>query len=306
MFLRSTTQATTNSMIEYILNNQGKYNEIAGDIATQKKLNRPSDSPVDAISVLNTNKELSQLNGYLNSMTNAQNELDVADNAYASITSSLQKANDLAVQASNGTNTPSSLANIKVQVDQLIQNVVDLGNTQFNGIYIFSGTDTGTVPFQQAAGGGISYNGNDSQRTAQVSDGVNVAINEPGSKLLGSYDATTKTGSGTLQALYQLSEALGKNPPDFTAIRSTISGIDTALKNTSTIRTNFASVTNRFKMSQNSINTNILQLKGYKSSLEDLDLASAITNLTTQETALQATMAVASKSLNQASLMNYM
>lgn len=320
MFIRSTTQSTNGLMLDYILQNQSKYNELSMQIATQKKLNVPSDNPVDAISVLNTNKELNQLNGYLTSMSTAQNELNVADNTLASITSSLQKASEFAVQASNGTNTSSSLSSVKTQIDQIIQNVVSLGNTQFNGSYLFSGTDTSTKPFSDIATGGVQYNGNSQGRTAQVSEGVSVTVNVSGSKLLGSYDVAnpaSPTNSGVLKTLYEFSAALGAastvtaghpipTAADFDSIRTNIDKIKKDIDNNSSIRTDLASVTNRFKMTESSINSSILQLKTYKSGLEDLDLSQAATDLATQETALKATMAVASKTLGQTSLLDFM
>lgn len=320
MFIRSTTQSTNGLMLDYILQNQSKYNELSMQIATQKKLNAPSDNPVDAISVLNTNKELSQLNGYLTSMSTAQNELNVADNSLASITSSLQKASDFAVQAANGTNTSNALSNIKTQIDQIIQNVVGLGNTKFNGNYIFSGTDSATKPFTEMVTGGTQYDGNSEERTVQISDGVSVAVNVSGYDVLGSYDVTNPanpTNSGALKTLYEFSAALGAastitvghpvpTAADFDAIRGSIDKIKKDIDNNSSLRTDLASVTNRFKMTESSINSSVLQLKTYKSSLEDLDLATAATDLATQETALKATLAIASKTLGQTSLLDFM
>jgi len=313
MYLRTTTAATNNSMLDYIMNNQSKYNELSAQASSQKKLNTPSDNPTDAISVLNINKNLSQLNGYVTNMSQSQNELNVLDNSLASLTSNLQRVHDLAVQASNETNTPATLNNIKTEIDQIIQSVKETGNTQYNGSYIFAGTNVGQVPFEDGADGGITYTGTpqdkDYQRYIQISDKVQTAINVSGDKLLGSYDADASgtppvpTGSGIFKTLYDLSNALGKS--DFTAIRSSLDKVQTDIQNTSNERTNFASITNRFDMTKTSIKANVTQLTSFKSSLEDVDLATAMTNLANQELALKATMAVAAKTMQSSSLLDY-
>lgn len=315
MFLRSTTTATNNTMLDYILANQSKYNEISAQASSQKKLLTPSDNATDAMNVLNINKNISQLNGYITNMTQSKNELGVLDNSLASITNSLQRAKDMGVLAANGTNSASDLQNMKIEIDQIIQTLKDTGNTEFNGAYIFAGTNTATVPFQDNPDGGIAYAGTpetgDYQRYIQISNGVNAAINVPGDKLLGYYDADesgtppTPTGAGIFKTLYDLSNALDASPTDFTAIRNTLDGIQDGLDTVSSVRTNFASIVNRFDMTKTSIETSIVQLKSFKSEMEDIDLAEVLTNLSNQETALKATMAVASQSMQSATLLDY-
>lgn len=306
MFIRTTTTATSDSLLNYIWTNQANYNSISEQIATQKKINKPSDNPTDAISLLNVNKQINQQNAYLDNMSLASNQLSVMDNNFASIITNLQRASDLGVTASNGTTSTTALTGIKSEVDQMIKNIVDIGNTQYNGSYIFAGTDTSKTPFTQAADGTITYSGNQDQNNIEISDGIKTAINISGDKLLGTYDATTKTGTGIMGVLNDFSNALATNPPDYDAIRNQLDKIKDSISSISNTRTNFASITQRFTMTKTSINANILQLKSYKSELGDVDISQAATNLAQQKYALQATMAVATQSMQQASLLNYM
>ncbi|HNW25475.1 MAG TPA: flagellar hook-associated protein FlgL [Candidatus Gastranaerophilaceae bacterium] len=310
MILRTTNQATNNANLNYIFSNQIKYNEISQQIASQKKILVPSDNAIDSMNILNINRQMSKLNGYLNNMSMAQNELSVLDNSLASITSSLQKANDLAVQAASETNGTNNLQSMKVEIDQIIENVISLGNTKYNGQYIFAGTNTGTTPFQAVSTGGVEYTGTPQdgpyQRNIEISDGVLAPINVPGDRLLGSYDAATETGTGVLKTLYQLSDAMGAVPPDFDTIRASLDEIQGGITSTTNIRTNFAAMTARFKMTETSVNNSLLQLTSYKSQMQDLDLAAAATNLANTELALNASMAVASNVIQQLSLLDYM
>lgn len=308
MYLRTTTLGTNDLMTNYILSSESKYNDLAVEASTGKKVLKPSDDATATVNILNTNTKTNQLNGYLNNMKLAQNDLNVLDDSLSSTTTALQKANDLAVQASNGTCSPSELDNIKTQVDQILQNVLDIANTKYNGNYIFSGTKTSTETYTTDAAGNITYNGTPQtgsyQRYVQIADGVQEQINVSGDQLYGSYDATTKTGTGIIGTLKSLSNALGSY--DNTGISSSLDSLTSDLSNVSAIRTQFAGVTNRFTMTTDSTNTMLTQLKSYKSSLQDADLSSVLTELSAQQLALKATMSVSSNVLSKTSLINYM
>lgn len=360
MYIRTTTLGTSNMMTSYLLSAESKYNQLAEEASSGKKVTKPSDDSSAAVNILNTNKKLNQLSGYTDNMKLAQNELDVLDNTLASTTDQLEKANDLAVQAANGTCSQDELNNIKIQIDQILGNVQDLANTQYNGNYIFSGTKTATPAYQTDASGNIVYNGTPKtgayQRYVQIADGVNETVNTTGDQVFGYYkladstptnpnpktvttnpsdvegttftkstdadgnpitvitavtidkakNETTTTvtnASGILGDLKMLSNALGKG--DNTQIRASLDSLTNDQNTVSVVRTSFASVSQRFDMTISSNNNMTTQLKEYRSSLQDADLAEVLTNLATQQTALQASMSVTSKILGM-SLLDYM
>ena len=311
--IRTTTLGSSTSMLNYMKTGESRYNKLAEEAASGSKLTQPSDNPTAAKSVLNINTKLDQLSSYSNNMATAQNELNVLDDTFTSITDSIQAANDLATQAANGTYTQKDLDNLKTQIDQIMNNVADLGNTQFNGNYLFSGTSTSTPAYSIATDAlgnitGVTYNGTPStdeyQRSVQISDGVNVGINTTGDQLLGSYSAgPPATGSGLLLTLGNLSTALASG--DKTTISSSLNSLDSDLDTVLANQTKFASVSQRFAMTENSNETMTTQLKGARSNLQDADLAEVLTNLTAQQTALQATMSVTAQMMKGASLLDY-
>lgn len=301
---------TSDTLVQYMTKTQNKYTKTTEQLSSGNRILVPSDDPLGTITVLNINSQLSQLNGYIDNISTAKNEINTLDSGLTSITTALQKANDLAIQAANGTNSSTSYSAIKQQIDQIIANVKDLGNTNYNGVYIFSGTKTSTTPFQDITTGGISYNGTPStgayQRTIPVSDGVNVTINTTGDSLLGSYDVATATGSGAFKALYELSTALGATPADTTTIKSCITQLQTSMDNVTATRTSFAALTNRLDMTSSYLNTNVTQLTSQKSDVYDTDVTTATTDMYSQKTALEASMSIASQVLQLGSLWDYM
>lgn len=309
---RVTMLAESNSMLNYITSGESKYYDLSEESASGKKVRKPSDDPFATKSIIDVNSQMNKLNNYLNNMSLSQNELDVFDDRMSSLTDLIQKATDLTTQAANGTYSDKNMDDIKIQIDQTIQSVVDLANTQYNGNYIFSGTAASTKTYiTDPATGDITYQGTPEtgsyQRYTTISDGVSVAINTTGDQIFGSYDSTDPTPpatSGLIGTLAQISNALGNH--DQSAVSGCLSELSTALDTVSVARTKFASVSNRFQITEDSINTSITQLTAYKSDLEDADLSEVLPKLTAQETALQATYSITSKLLSGSSLLDYL
>ena len=79
--------------------------------------------------------------------------------------------------------TPATASAIVTELNQLIDSIKTDGNTQYAGRYIFSGTATNTQPYQ--LGATDTYSGNTASITREIGAGVQVAINQPGSSVIG-------------------------------------------------------------------------------------------------------------------------
>lgn len=358
MLMRTTTLGTQTTMMNYIASGQSRYYELSEESASGKKLTKPSDDPSGAKNVINANTRLNQLSNYTDNMKLAQNELDVLDDTLSSLTNSVQNGIDLSTQAANGSYSTKDLSNIKIQIDQITQNIVDLANTQYNGNYIFSGTSTSTPAYtvtKDASGNitNITYNGTPStgeyQRYVTISDGISVTVNTTGDQIFGDYTSTSSTSSaatgtvgttttfgvdgagnttittattvlnggtgqydttttvgtarGLLGNLMTVSASLAAG--NQAQISTTLDKLSNNLDTMTVARTKFAAVTQRFEITQSSIDTSTTQLKSYRSDLQDADLAEVLTDLSAQELALQATQQVTTKLLNQTSLLDY-
>lgn len=311
---RVSTLQTSHTMMNYILNAESKYNNLTEEAASGIRVNQPSDDPVATKKILKMIADINKLNGYSNNISNAQSELETTSSALDSLTNLVQKASDYATQAANGTYNADDLITIKSSVDQIIQSVVDLANTNYNGIYLFSGAATSTEPYSVAYDidgniTDITYNGtqtNDYQRYVTISDGVSVAINLKGSDVFGSYSSSggTVTANGLFGNLMTLSKALADN--DTSVINSCINSLNTDLGTVTTSNTKLAAVANRMDLTNANIQQNITNLKGYKSELQDADLTKVLTDLANQENALKATYSVTSQMLSKTSLLQYL
>src|ERR1019366_3205022 len=116
-------------------------------ISTGKSVNEPSDNPT-AAALLVENKDQATFNaGYLRSLSAVQGQLSTADSTLGSITTALQQALSLGVEAGGGTLSASDLAGIANQLQGIQSQLVSLANTAYEGNYIFAGTKTNTAPY---------------------------------------------------------------------------------------------------------------------------------------------------------------
>ena len=101
------------------------------------------------------------------------------DSALSSLTDILQKASTLAVQGASDTQNSSDRADIATQINQLLNEAISIGNTQYNGKYLFAGTavtPTGPVTAVGNPPSAVTINGNNETVTQQFPGGQNLAL----------------------------------------------------------------------------------------------------------------------------------
>jgi len=103
----------------------------------------------------------SQVSGMQVAIRNANDAISlsqVADGTLGTVSSMLQQMRDLAVQAANGTNGSSDLANLQTEYTSLATEINrELSQTSFNGKFIL-GSDAGTTSYQVGANASQSVN----------------------------------------------------------------------------------------------------------------------------------------------------
>lgn len=316
IYTRLTTKSMSDTVINNININQSSMNKLQEQIASGKEIFRPSDNPTAAISILNTNTVLDKIEIYSNNIDSAISELTMTEQAINNAINVVQRANEITVQAANGLNSEDELSIINAEVEQLIEEIKDLGNTKYNDKYIFGGLVTEQPPFNKnltAPFEGLEYIGSPDgshERLCQVSEGVEIPLNIAGDSIFGSYvydtsvTPATKTGSGLLNTLEDISSALEASPTDFDAIRNQLDFLDDDLNVLLSTQSEIGGLQSRIEMTQNKLENDKISYTDFKSEMEDVDMAKAISDLTFQETALQASLK-ASSAIITTSILDY-
>jgi flagellar hook-associated protein 3 FlgL len=154
------------------------YQQQGQELSSGKSLNVPSDNPTviaQDLSVRADNAVQTQIGSNLSDLNS---QLTTVDGALSSLSNILQSARNLAVEGASDTVNATQRQAIAQQIDQLLQETVGLANTQYNGKYVFGGTDTPTsIPLVQAQGSPaatVTSQGNIVQQTQELPNGTTV------------------------------------------------------------------------------------------------------------------------------------
>lgn len=180
-------------------------------VASGQRVNNPSDDPLAAARIAHLDASLSRLEQYQANGAIARNQLGLEETSLGAVIDNLQSVKELVVQANTATLSSSDRQVIANELRQYRNALVSLANnTDADGRYLFGGYSEVGAPFTVGSGGNVVYNGDQGQRTLQISDTRFVATNDSGADIFqkiptgnGTFVVTANsgnTGTGTLGA----------------------------------------------------------------------------------------------------------
>ncbi len=179
--MRLSTAQMTNAGVRQMLLRQADLQHTQLQLATQKRVLKPSDDPVAATSISFLSTEISQLEQFNKNGDAAKASNQLEESVLTGVTTVLFRVRELLVQAGNGTYTEQQLDAIAVEMTERLQELQGMANTQnANGDYLFSGSKVKAEPFTRDATGSYIYNGDQNQRMLRVSSGVVTPVSDSG------------------------------------------------------------------------------------------------------------------------------
>ena len=183
--MRITNKMISKSMLSTISSNRELAAKISLDIATTKRLRKPSDDPAGIVQVDRYKVLISQNEQFTKNLTHIRGFNNNSQSALDRVTEDLETARELELQGASETNSPEARQALARNVDHIINNLVDLGNSKYTGKFIFGGTQTSqTEPFART-GDSVAYNGNEKSINGQVGFDTQVSYNKTGQEVFG-------------------------------------------------------------------------------------------------------------------------
>jgi flagellar hook-associated protein 3 FlgL len=291
--MRVTEGMIFNSSNQSIATTMSAMQKATEKVSSTKQLNRPSDNPADVRSAVGLHDTLSELDQFLRNIDTASSKVNAQDNALSSAGDLLQRANELAIEAANGTLDASDRAAIGQEVSQLIEAMAQDAGAKVNGEFVFSGFRVDQPPYTVTGPGTVSaYQGDHGVTIARIGPASTMQINVAGDSVF----------QPALDALAQLKNDLQSGNP---VSPTTVNGVQNALDTMLATRAQIGARANRLEQARSSQESLVTSDKALLSQLEDVDMASAITELTKRQTTYQATLAVTAKVV-QTSLIDYL
>jgi flagellar hook-associated protein 3 FlgL len=261
-------------------------------VSSGKRIEKPSDDPLGAERAMRLNDQLESTTAYRSAVDEARSWLDATDAALHSVGDVVQRVRELTLQAANGATTPAGRQSIKLEVDQLTEQLKTALNGAFDGRRLFSGTATDTPPYSAATGD--AYQGDAGVVVRQIGPGVSVQVNVTGDDVL----------SGLLTTLRTLSSHMASN--DTASLQTTdLQALDAGFDNVTAKRAQVGAITNRVDAAGQRLDDVWDVTNAFLSKTQDADLPQALTDLSAEQNALQAALR-GGATLIQQSLMDFL
>lgn len=218
--------ANTNRQLGITTSAQAKSTE---KLSSGYKINRAAD---DAAGLSISEKMRSQIRGLNKASSNAQDGVSLVQTAEGALNethSILQRMNELATQAANGTNTSVDRSAIRAELDQLTSEINRIqSTTQFNTMNLLDGTFSGATKQMKLQVGALSG------QSINFSI-ANMCATKIGLKTALSVSTFTEAGS-YMKAVQDAIEVVSKQRSAMGAIQNrlehTIANLDTTSENT--------------------------------------------------------------------------
>ncbi len=317
---RITNSIMTNEALNQLGNNLSSLSAMQKKLSSGQNINRPSDDPIGLTRVLDLSNTIRTDDRYAANVQDALSEANTGDTVMGNMVDLVQRAQELATQGANFTNNQDGRNAIALEIDQIINQLVQLGNTDISGKYIFGGFKTDTAPFSRN-GDDITYNGTPTteswQRSVEISRGIQLTTNINGDDLLGQVQVTaaapplpatySASSHGLFKTLIDLKQDLqaSGDPNQLTEIRNRLNELTTDLNTVLSNQAIVGSTTNRLQVTQDRLEERKSILTQQYSSLQDIDMPSLVANMNQQQNLFEASLSVTGR-IMQTSLLDYL
>ncbi|MEG6585001.1 flagellar hook-associated protein FlgL [Dendrosporobacter sp. 1207_IL3150] len=292
--MRITNNTITYNFLTSLNKSLERQNKIQEQLSDGKMLHRPSDDPVKTIRSLRFNSNLVQNEQFTQNLKDAKSWMETTDNAMSDLSSIMINIKELVVQASNGTNPQDAVQTIGKSVDNLINQIVTLGNTKIGDRYVFSGQMDKTQPFTRV-GDTITYHGDTSKISMPIQPGsatpTQDSVNLTGADVFGA------GGNTILNHLLEIKQHLDAGAiTDQNWLATTgLDYLDTDHASVLQSQTELGTRMSAYEMALNMMEKQNVVITGDVAANEDLDIPKAIIDFKNSENIYKTALSVGAR-----------
>jgi flagellar hook-associated protein 3 FlgL len=297
--MRVATNSTSESVIAQIQNLAAHQSKLQTQVSTGQRIFQPEDDPTAMGRLLSLGTEQSQIGQF---QRNATRSLEVSQASYASL-QEMKKLSDRAGEIATlgaGAASPDVFRAYSKEVNQLLEQAVQQGNTRFGNDYLFAGTNVNVAPYLAARDGagnitGVTFTGNAAQASIQLSETSSITP--------GTTNATNLGLRDFINNLVALRDSL--NVGTSTAVAAVQPNLETSENLLVNSLSESGAIELRIEVNQKQQDARSSEIDKLISNDADIDMASTVVKLSQNSTAYEAALSSASKIL-QMSLLDYL
>ena len=277
-----------------------KASELQTQIATGKKIIKPSDDPAGAQQLAELDRRDADAAVYGTNMTLAGSLLDQADGVLKQITAQLTRATELATQATTGTQTDASRKIIATELNSIVGSLVTLANSKnVRGQPLF-GTAAGGAAVTDNKDGTFTFPPDAPVSEVPIADGQSVQATESAKTIF-----DLGGGNNTLALISQMAATLNGGGDVSSAMSASLDSLSQAVDQVADVTASVGARGARIDLQQQLLTTANTDRADLRGKLEQVDVTDAIVQLQQMMTALSASQASFTK-LSQLSLFDYL
>jgi len=278
-------------------NLQTQMSNTQNQLATGLRVNQASDAPQELADIFQSRADLASVNQVSQNLTQVQALVNTGDSTLQTAIQLMQNALSLGTEGASSTAGAGLQNSLAAQVQSLLSQMVGLSQTQVDGVYIFSGDQSGSPAYQldPTSPTGVQQLVT-APSTQQIADpnGVTFPVSLTAQQIFDARDASNNpTPQNVFAALNNLQLALQSG--NTANISTAVDGVQSASAYLNQQLTFYGTTQNRITSALDLANKFQLQDQTELSSLQDADVTSLALQLTQQSTNLNAAMAAEAK-----------
>ncbi|MCR4419873.1 MAG: flagellar hook-associated protein FlgL [Clostridia bacterium] len=298
--MRVTNRMLATTVLDNVQANLGRLQKLQDQMSSGKLVRRPSDNPMALSRIMALRTGLAEQAQHTRNMEDAIGFLDASESALAKFNDTLQRVRELTIYGASGTLSDSDRQALAKEVDQLIDELVQTGNTAYAGQFLFGGQETTVAPLERV-NGAVEYRGNGSALVWEVSPDVTMEIGVTGSTIF----KVSGVQSQLFDTLFRIKTTLesGTNLQDLSG--TLLGEVDRHIDHILQMRAIYGAKSNRLNLAVERNGESEIKMTELLSRLEDADLAELAMNYSIAQYVYQASLATGAKVI-QPSLVDYL
>jgi flagellar hook-associated protein 3 FlgL len=300
--MRITENLIATQVLGAITDSLDRLGKVQEQLATARRINRPSDDPLGSNLVLRFRAASAGLEEYERAIDASQEFLRATGTALEQTAAILQRTREIGLRGGSDV-ISGSRRPLASEVNQLLEELMNQVNTRFAGRYVFGGIQTDTPPFsvsRNAAGEITAVTANPrgigGSVRAEVAEGVRIQSNLPG-------DQAFTSAVNVFGALMALRDALAAE--NTSGVVAATSSLDQGIAQVNDAAGMVGVTVQRLETVRARNRDDRTRIERLRSQIEDADMAELYLEMQKREQAFQASLAAGARAL-QSSLLDFL
>ena len=311
--MRVTNSMLSKSFLRDLNRNQSNLKKINNQLSSGKEISRPSDNPYKAARSMQLSSDIKAAIQYNENIKDTTNWLDTTDTALQQLENSFQRIRELMVSSGNAAYGVDEKKAIKDEINEKVNEIAQILNTNFDGKYIFGGTKVNSKPVivgsDVTGNNKLYYSSSDGTIIAdpstsnememlasglivEISQGVTMKYNVSSTEILEFGEGANKVN--VMNLLTDITNSLdSEDSSEVTG--NLLSQMDSTISNLLKIMSEVGAKQNRMESAATQNEDQILNLKDVLSKTEDIDFAEKTIEATVAQTVYMASLQVSAR-----------